>query len=450
MKINKLILLGCFITFLCIQQSQAQFLKKLAEKVEKTVEETVIRKIDEKAARKTEQTMDTLLNTKSKSKAKKRKKGNKKEEPSITVSEKHSGHQPSAPPPKEKMFKAYSKFDFIPGEEIIAFEDFSQDEVGDLPAQWNSTNSVEVVTLEGIDGKWAKLVEGNGAFVPDFITEFPDNFTFEYDLIYDFDVSDYTFRRDLNIIFSDIENPSYDLNNDFPGNNGFIFTISGGISYGGILKYQKYTGDRMLNTKAEKENELLKKNNLGRGEVIHIAIWRQKQRMRVYFNEEKVFDIPRAFEKGVQINSARFLSKITEPNTYYFINNVRYAVGKPDVRSKLITEGRLVTYGITFNVNSAEIKAASYGTLKNIANILKQHPDVKVTIVGHTDADGSEESNLSLSQRRAESVKNALVDEFSVNAQQLTTQGKGESELIDLGSSPESKAKNRRVEFIKQ
>ncbi len=442
MKIKILILL---LTIAVGSPCEAQFFKKLVNKVGETVEETVIRKIDNKSGRKTEKVLDTLLDTKVGSKNKKRKATQQKEEigSEIEVANNPQFKEEASP------FKAYSKFDFVSGEKLIAFDDFSQDEVGDLPAKWNSTNSVEVVTLEGIDGKWAKLVEGKGAFVPDFITEFPENFTLEFDVVYDFDISQYCFQRYLSVVFSDIENPSYDLNYDRPGKNGFVFSISGGIGYNGYLNYQKYTPDRQLNTSANTENLYLNTDNLGRGKVLHVSIWRQKQRMRVYFDKEKVFDIPRAFEKGVAINTARFFSNISELEMYFFISNLRYAVGKPDMRSKLITEGRLVTYGITFDVNSAHINPASYGTLKQIASILKEYPDIQVTIVGHTDADGSEEANLTLSERRAKAVKLALIFDFSVPEGQLASIGKGESELIDTGSSPDSKAKNRRVEFIK-
>ena len=444
MKFKQALILSSLFCF-NLQSTEAQFFKKLAKKVEKTVEETVIRKIDEKAQKKTEKTLDTILDTKVGSKKKKRKGSKRKQQ--------NTSEQATTAPASSKVerspFKAYSRFDFISGEKLLVFEDFSQDEVGDLPAKWNSTNSIEVVTLEGIDGKWAKLVEGEGAFVPDFITEFPENFTFEFDVIYDFDISEYTFQRYLSLIFSDIENPAYDLEKDKPGKNGFIFTLSGGISYNGYLKYQKYTTDSQLNTHADKENQFLNKDNLGRGKVLHVSIWRQKQRMRVYLNEEKVFDIPRAFEKGVTINTARFFSSISEPDTYFFISNLRYAVGKPDLRSKLITEGKLVSYGITFDVNSSQLKPASYGTLKNIASILKEYSEIQVQIVGHTDTDGSEEANQLLSEARAAAVKKALVSEFGVPEGQLTTGGKGETEPLHPGATAEAKAKNRRVEFIK-
>jgi outer membrane protein OmpA-like peptidoglycan-associated protein len=68
------------------------------------------------------------------------------------------------------------------------------------------------------------------------------------------------------------------------------------------------------------------------------------------------------------------------------ISNVRIAVGAPDMRSN-ITEGKLVTYGIYFDVMM--LKPESYGTLKKL-QVLTENPDVKVKIIGHTDADGDD------------------------------------------------------------
>ena len=74
---------------------------------------------------------------------------------------------------------------------------------------------------------------------------------------------------------------------------------------------------------------------------------------------------------------------------------------------------------------------------------------MKVKIVGHTDADGDDNSNLELSQKRAASVKAALVTEFAINEDNLQTDGKGEAEPVDKNNTAEGKANNRRVEFIK-
>jgi outer membrane protein OmpA-like peptidoglycan-associated protein len=120
------------------------------------------------------------------------------------------------------------------------------------------------------------------------------------------------------------------------------------------------------------------------------------------------------------------------------------------MRSKLITEGKLVSYGIYFDVNKDVVKPESYGTLKNIADVLTENPEVKIKIVGYTDADGADAANLDLSKRRAASVKNELVKTFGIDAARIETDGKGEMQPVAPNDVPVNKALNRRVEFLKQ
>ncbi len=131
------------------------------------------------------------------------------------------------------------------------------------------------------------------------------------------------------------------------------------------------------------------------------------------------------------------------------VSNFRVAIGQPDMRSKLITEGKLVSYGIYFDVNKDVVKPESYGTLKGIADVLKDNPTVRVKIVGHTDADGADKSNLDLSKRRGESVKNELVKTFGIDASRLEFDGMGETQPIAPNDTSVNKALNRRVEFVK-
>jgi outer membrane protein OmpA-like peptidoglycan-associated protein len=178
-------------------------------------------------------------------------------------------------------------------------------------------------------------------------------------------------------------------------------------------------------------------------------MWRQKERVRVYFNEEKVWDLPKAMSKDAKYNSIVYWLQGPGQNASYFMSNLRLAVGAPDTRNKILTESKWVTHGILFDVNSADIKPESFGTMKEMANVLKEYPDLKVKIVGHTDADGKDADNLDLSKRRAASVKTALAKEFSIDESRMETDGKGESEPIDKNNTPAAKANNRRVEFIK-
>lgn len=171
--------------------------------------------------------------------------------------------------------------------------------------------------------------------------------------------------------------------------------------------------------------------------------------MRVYFNEEKAWDLPKAMSKEARYNSIVYWLQGPGQNASYFISNLRLAVGAPDTRNKILTQNKWVTHGILFDVNSANIKPESYGTLKEMGNVLKEYSDLKVKIVGHTDADGKDADNLDLSKRRAAAVKESLAKEFGIDEIRMETDGKGESEPIDKNDTPAGKANNRRVEFIK-
>jgi outer membrane protein OmpA-like peptidoglycan-associated protein len=82
--------------------------------------------------------------------------------------------------------------------------------------------------------------------------------------------------------------------------------------------------------------------------------------------------------------------------------------------------------------------------------VLSQDSSISLNIVGHTDSDGTDESNMALSKNRAEAVKNALVSVYGISPDRLTSDGKGESEPVADNSSAQGKAQNRRVEFIKK
>ena len=175
---------------------------------------------------------------------------------------------------------------------------------------------------------------------------------------------------------------------------------------------------------------------------------RQKERLRIYLNEDKTWDVPKAIHPDAKLNA--FILFITLKGDWNFlVSNIRLATGAPDVRKKILEQNKWVTHGILFDVNSATIKPESYGTLKEMATVLKENPDLKVKIVGHTDADGSDAANLELSKKRSAAVKDALAKEFGIDEARMETDGKGESEPIDKNDTPAGKANNRRVEFIK-
>ncbi len=113
-----------------------------------------------------------------------------------------------------------------------------------------------------------------------------------------------------------------------------------------------------------------------------------------------------------------------------------------------MADGKFVTRGILFDVNRATIKPESMGVLNEVAKMMQEHADLNFSIEGHTDSDGAEDYNQQLSEKRAAAVKNLLTN-LGIDASRMQTKGIGESVPVSDNNSPEGKANNRRVEFIK-
>lgn len=116
---------------------------------------------------------------------------------------------------------------------------------------------------------------------------------------------------------------------------------------------------------------------------------------------------------------------------------------------ELVKKGMKFTFrNIYFDFNKATIKPESYPALDEMARILKENPNIKVEIQGHTDSIGSEEYNLRLSQARAEAVVHYLVTIHGIDPKRLIARGYGESRPVADNASEAGRALNRRVEFV--
>lgn len=106
----------------------------------------------------------------------------------------------------------------------------------------------------------------------------------------------------------------------------------------------------------------------------------------------------------------------------------------------------VITETIHFETGKAVILPISYSILNAVAEVLKQNPTIKVRVEGHTDSVGSDEFNLRLSQARADAVMKYLISQ-GISPDRLEARGYGETMPIADNSTPEGRAKNRRVEF---
>jgi outer membrane protein OmpA-like peptidoglycan-associated protein len=112
--------------------------------------------------------------------------------------------------------------------------------------------------------------------------------------------------------------------------------------------------------------------------------------------------------------------------------------------------GHASVYGIYFDTGKADVKPESDATLKEIAKLLQGHPQLKLYVVGHTDNQGALDMNMDLSRRRAEAVLAALTTKYAVPAARLKAFGCGPYSPVASNDSEDGRAKNRRVELVKQ
>jgi OOP family OmpA-OmpF porin len=238
-----------------------------------------------------------------------------------------AGNQPANQ--EQDQMQTYSTYDFITGEKVIFFDDFSSENISDFPGQWNTNGSGEIVTTNLFPGRWLKITNGRGVTCMMDPLTLPENYTIEFDAIPQKDPAN---NGSIAYSFSIISTPKpKDLKYGLarPGGTGFALTFA----YNNDFSSYYSDGTPDLKGRTSENRQAVDKK-------YRISIWVQKERIRVYQNEVKLFDAPKAMSKNFKYNMTRFSNGVP------MISNFRIATGLPDMRNKLITEGKLVTYGI--------------------------------------------------------------------------------------------------------
>ncbi len=435
MNIAKLLLPLVLLIF-TIPEAEAQILKKLGKTAERAAERTVQRRVDKETTEKTDQALDSILEPGSKG---------REQDPQVSGGPAGnmggSGPSGSSTDPVEggaKTIQVYSKFDFVPGDKQLFFDDFGDDFIGDFPSKWNTNAGGEVVTLGDSPQKWLEVKSGfNVYYIPD-VPQLPEEYTIEFDIAAVGLDRQTSSTAKLRVSLSDDDRFE-------PGNN-FAFAEIPFCQYSaiGVTIENRINGNREIRStvKADLRDEIL--------EYPHVSIAVNKQRYRLWVNEVKYVDVPRMLPSGAVLHSVKFLANgFRDGKDRVFISNLKVAEGGQDLRRTLIANGKVSTNGILFDSGSANIQPQSMGIIRQISQVLLQERDMSLNIVGHTDSDGDDTSNMDLSKRRAEAVKNALVSIYNIDASRLQTDGKGESEPVGDNNTADGKAQNRRVEFIK-
>lgn len=436
--------LPLILVFASLSEANGQLLKKLGKAAERAAERTVERRVEQETAEKTDQVLDSILEPGSKGENERQNpipNTEQSEDPKIgsNDSETSGDVTNSQSSSDSKSIVVYSKFDFVPGDEPLFVDDFSSDFVGDFPAHWNTNGSGDLVTIEGYTNKWLNILPGNNtAYIPD-ITDLPEEFTLEFDVLGTGLDNKTSSNSYLGIIVGD--NNTFDRAKNW----GMIEYSFCQFIGRGIVVENNVAGKRVIRNEvnADIRNTVKEKH--------HVSIAVNKQRFRLWINENKYVDVPRLLPENVQMKSVKFtLRGIRTEVEAIHVGNVKIAKGGIDLRRKLLADGKISTNGILFDSGSANIQPQSMGIIRQIYQVLQQDATINLKIVGHTDADGDDNQNLELSIKRAEAVKKALVNIYNVQSDRLTTTGKGESEPVGDNGTAEGKTQNRRVEFIKQ
>lgn len=420
----------------------AQFFKKLAKKAEQAAERTVERRVETETSKKTDQALDSILEPgsggqKAPKSPENTGSGNQGDSGNTNPSSTNTGSPGAESGPK--TIRVYSKFDFVPGDKLMFFDDFANDFIGDFPSKWNTNAGGEVVAVDGSDQKWFELKSGYNIYYLPNVPQLPEEYTIEFDIL----------ALGLNKQTSSNAKLAVYLTDDekFKTGTNYAEVQIPFCQYAaiGVTVQNRINNQREIysTVKADLRDEILN--------TPHISIAVNKERYRFWVNEVKYIDVPRLVAPGAVLHTLKFNSNsFKDGQERVFISNLKVAEGGVDLRRKLIAEGKVSTNGILFDSGSANIQPQSMGIIRQISQVLMQEKSMRLKIVGHTDADGSDESNMKLSKARAEAVKDALVSVYNISSDRLISDGKGELEPVGDNGTVDGKAQNRRVEFIKQ
>jgi OmpA-OmpF porin, OOP family len=182
-----------------------------------------------------------------------------------------------------------------------------------------------------------------------------------------------------------------------------------------------------------------------RGNWHHVAVAVKNNQLKVYVDQFRVLSVPDMHSKLSSVAAGG----IGDPEHPLIYTNFRIASGgNMNLVGQKFTDAKIVTHGINFDVDKATLRPESMGTLNQIKRILTDNPDLKFEIDGHTDNSGASAHNATLSQQPADAVKEQLVT-MGIDGSRLTTKGLGDTKPMATNDTPEGKANNRRVEFVK-
>ncbi|GAB4004656.1 hypothetical protein GCM10028808_02720 [Spirosoma migulaei] len=326
-------------------------------------------------------------------------------------------------PAKPASMRSYANYDFVPGNKIIFEDDFHTDQDGEFAEHWDLLGGQAVLNKLG-DGLAMKITDGNYGKVAPLMKDknyLPKEFTLEYDYY------------------------------QTPGAYGLLFWFEN-TEGSEVIKCQAdrdgasatYMVNDESRTLAGIMPEELKFENFN-NRWHHVAFILKGRSIKLYIDQFRVLTVP----QNTAVPTRVMFGGIATQEEPLIFKNVRFAEGGgANLIGQKFGEGKYISHGINFDYGKASIKPESMGEINAIYKFLNENSSSKFEVGGYTDADGSDASNVTLSQKRAEAVKAQLVS-MGVDSDRLTAKGYGETKPIADNTTFEGKAQNRRVEFVK-
>lgn len=138
------------------------------------------------------------------------------------------------------------------------------------------------------------------------------------------------------------------------------------------------------------------------------------------------------------------ISRVTADNCQSNAVNIQSNQTQPVV-SPEVEANTPITLDVFFDFDSSQLRRSAHLKLNAVAEYMQKNPDATVLLESHTDSKGAARYNLKLSQKRGNSVKNALINQYSINSYRITTKAYGETKPIDTNDTEQGRQNNRRV-----
>ena len=315
----------------------------------------------------------------------------------------------------------WTNYDFVPGERVIYYTDFTDDQVGNFPARLQFVEgNMEVAELGGRRVLRATTQSRLTIPLPEVL---PQRYTVEIDVINrpSLDGTDFRLRGSVGRL-DDAKTSIIAW-----GSDG-LQMLGGG---GGEVRLSNNEANRLRY----------------RGKPVQLRILGDGSYVKVYLDEKRLANVPNAnFDRSRMLHLQ--IEARSEENPAY-IARIRVAESRKSIYDDLVAAGHVATQGLLFDTGSDRLRPESTPTLKQIAAMLEQHPELRLRIEGHTDNVGAKDANRTLSEKRAAAVKATLVGEYHVAAGRLESKGFGDTKPASANDTPEGRSNNRRVELVK-